>query len=318
VLRPPLVLAVVSLLLVLAGGCNSAIERDGSEVRVVASTGLIAEFASTVAGDDAIVVGLIPAGVDPHSFEPAPAIAAAIAQADLILVNGYNLEEGLLDVVEQNASNESVLIAVSAGIDVDEHTHDDDAEDGHGHDEEAEVDHAALSRAEGDPHLWLDVRHAMRYVENIRDTLIELDPAHGDGYEERAAGYLAELQALDDRLVAQISDIAEGDRELVVFHDAFQYFARAYSLELVAAVLPAGAQQDPSAGALVELIETIEAREVRVVFAEPQFSSTVLERIASEAGVEVGTLYSVYAGEVDTYIEMMEANGDALAERAGS
>ncbi|MBT5773508.1 MAG: zinc ABC transporter solute-binding protein, partial [Dehalococcoidia bacterium] len=75
VLRPPLVLAVVSLLLVLAGGCNSAIERDGSEVRVVASTGLIAEFASTVAGDDAIVVGLIPAGVDPHSFEPAPAIA---------------------------------------------------------------------------------------------------------------------------------------------------------------------------------------------------------------------------------------------------
>jgi ABC-type Zn uptake system ZnuABC Zn-binding protein ZnuA len=303
-------------LLVVAGGCGSDVEQDSSEVRVVASTALIAEFASAVAGEDAVVVGLIPAGVDPHSFEPAPAVAASIAQADLMLVNGYQLEEALLDVIEQNTSGDALLVAVSAGIEIEPHTHEGDADDVHD-DEGSDIDHLALARAEGDPHLWMDVRNAMRYVENIRDALIDVDPADEDGYRERADAYLVQLQALDDELVSQLSDLPAEDRQLVVFHDAFQYFARAYSLELVAAVLPVGAQPDVSAGALADLVETIEARGVGVVYAEPQFSSQVLDRVAAEAGVVVGTLYVVYAGEVDTYIEMMRANLDALTGQAG-
>ncbi len=295
--RSPLVLAVVSLLMVLAGGCNSAIERDGSEVRVVASTALIAEFASVVAGDDAIVVGLIPSGVDLHSFEPAPAIAAAIAQADLVLVNGHNLEEGLLEVIEQNVSDGVRIVAVSDGIE------------------------RLLAGGDGDagedavdPHLWLDVRNAIHYVVQTRDALIEVDPGHESGYRERAAAYLEELEALDAELVLQMADLSDEARRLVVFHDAYGYFAAAYGLELLAAVLPAGAQQDPAAGTVAELIGLLQESGVSAVFAEPQFNSAVLESIASEADVEVGALYSTFAGEVDSYIELMRANADALSD----
>jgi len=304
-----LLLAGVALFVV---GCGGSESNGDGEVRVVASTALIAEFAEIVAGDDAVVVGLVPAGADVHSFEPSPGVAASVAQADLILVNGYHLEEGLLDVIERNASEDAVLRAVSAGIVV-PHSHSDGEDDDHSH-EVADVDHLELMRASGDPHLWLDVEHAMQYVRNVRDGLIAVDPAHEDGYAERAGDYLIELQRLDDWLVEALSPIPDDVRQLVVFHDAFRYFAHAYGFQLLAAVLPAGAQADPSAGSIAELIEAIEGSGVRVVFAEPQFSAAVLEQVAAEAGVEVGTLYSVFAGDVDTYVEMMQANGNALVE----
>lgn len=291
------ILPLFALLVALSGvavGCSAEVERDSSEVRVVASTALIAEFASIVAGDDAVVVGLIPAGVDLHSFEPAPGIVASIAQADLILVNGHGLEETLLKVIEQGASDGVPIVAVSDGI-------------------------AELLGGDGgvDPHLWLDVRNAMHYVEQTRDALIEIDPGHEGGYRERADVYLAELGALHEELVAWLSLIRGNARQLVVFHDAYGYLAAAYGLELLAAVLPAGAQQDPAAGRVAELIELVRESGVRVVFAEPQFNSTVLDRIASEAGVQVRPLYSTYAGEVDSYVELMRANGESLGHGAG-
>lgn len=279
------------------GGCGSSEERDSSEVRVVASTALITEFASTVAGSDAVVVGIIPAGVDIHSFEPAPAIAASIAQADLVLVNGHRLEETLLGVIEQNVRAGVPVVAVSDGI--------EQLRSG-GHDE-------ADDEVEGvDPHLWLDVANAIHYVERTRDALIAVDPAHEAGYGERAAAYIERLGALDAEVRAELAAIPEGERRLVVFHDAFGYFADAYGFELVAAVLPAGGQQDPSAGTIAELIGVIEESGVPVAFAEPQFSAAILDQIASEAGVEVGVLYSTYAGEIDSYEGLMRANAEAL------
>lgn len=297
-----LVVVAVAASVLLVAGCGSEPASDDGEVRVVASTALLAEFAEIVAGDDAVVVGVIPAGVDPHSFEPSPAIAASIAQADLVLMNGHDLEETLLSVIEQNVADGVPVVAVSDGIDV-LFAADEDA-DADGGEEEGV-----------DPHLWLDARNAMHYVEAIRDALIEVAPDREGGYRERAAAYLAELQTLHDGLVEQLAVIPPEARQLVVFHDAYQYLAAAYGLEVLAAVLPASAQQDPAAGAIADLIKLIEEEGVRTVFAEPQFNAAVLERIAAEAGVEVGMLYSTYAGEVDTYVELMRANSEAL--RAG-
>jgi ABC-type Zn uptake system ZnuABC Zn-binding protein ZnuA len=302
--RAAAVFALVAALLVLATACNSDVERDASAVRVVASTALIAEFAATVAGDDAIIVGLIPAGVDLHSFEPAPAMAAAIAQADLVLVNGYDLEEVLLEVIQQNVSDGVRIVAVSDGIEelLQGREQPDDGRD---------------SQEGIDPHLWLDARNAMHYVESIRDALIEIAPAHEDGYRERSAAYLTELQALHAELVERLAAVPDDRCQLVVFHDAYRYFAAAYGLELLAAVIPAGAQQDPAAGTVAELIELLRDSGVPTVFTEPQFNASVLERIAAEADVKVGMLYSNFAGEVDSYTELMQANADAFTEGLG-
>ena len=329
-LLPSVMLAVV------ACGSNGDGDGDGgaTRLRVVASTALIGEFASMVAGDAAEVTTLIPAGVDLHSYEPSPGTAGAIADADIVFVNGYNLEEGLLDVILENAADDVEVVAVAGGLSPleggdhdDEHADDEHADDEHaddeadggdGHDGEADAAGGDHVRAEGDPHFWLDAQNAAHYVEVIRDRLVALDPAERAGYEARASAYLAELDVIDDEVRSTIARIPEERRRLVVMHDAYQYLAAAYGLELVAALLPVGAQQDPAAGAVVELIELVNELEVPAIYREPQFSGSVLDAVAEETGVRVLTLHSTIDGTVDSYAAMMRANAEALVDGLGS
>lgn len=307
------VVLVPALLLLAACGSSDDSPGDADAPQIAASTALIAEFASIVAGDAAEVTTLIPAGVDVHSYEPAPATAGAIAAADLVFVNGYNLEEGLLDVILENVADDIEIVPVALGLTPLEGGHDDHEDETTGEDH----DHDDLIRAEGDPHFWLDVANAMHYVEVIRDHLVELDAANQSGYEERAAAYLEELVTLDDDVRAAVAAIPEDQRQLVVMHDAYQYLASAYGLDLAAALLPAGAQQDPSAGAVVDLIELIDDLGVGAIYREPQFSAAVLESVAGETGVRVLVLHSTFAEEVESYAELMRANVDALVDGLG-
>lgn len=296
ILHLSLVLGLIAL-----GACASDDRSPGSggRPRVVASTAVIGEFASIVAGDDAEVRSLIPPGVDLHSFEPAPATAAAIAEADVVFVNGYNLEEGLLDIILANVRDNAEVVAVASGLAP------------LGGDGAASGD---VVRAEGDPHFWLDVSNAVHYVEQIRDRLGALDPDGAAGYRARASAYVAELETLDGELRAAIDGVPKGTRELVVFHDAYRYFAAAYGLGLTASVLPAGAQRDPSAAAVAELIELIEERAITAIYREPQFGAAVLESIAAETGVAVLVLRSTLSGDVDSYVELMRTNVSAVVE----
>ena len=280
---------------------------------------MIAEFASTVAGDDAEVTTLIPAGVDVHSFEPAPATVGTIAEADIVFVNGYNLEEGLLDIVLENVDPDTEVVAVAAGLTALEGRHDHEEDDADAdHEESDHDDHEDVIRAAGDPHLWLDVSNARRYVEQIRDHLVELDPEAADRYSERAGAYLEELDALDEEVVTAIAAIPEANRQLVVLHDAYSYLANAYGMELAASLLPAGAQADPSASEVVALIELIDDLGVPVIYREPQFSASVLDAVAEETGTTVLVLYSTFAEGIDSYVELMRANAAALVEGLGS
>ena len=303
-----LLVLLAFLVLSAAAGCSSTDDASSDgRLRVTASTALIAEFTSIVAGDTAIVTTLIPAGVDAHSFEPAPASAASVATADVVFVNGYNLEEGLLDIILENVRDGTEVVPTSAGLTPLTGGDQDDGDGG-----------GRLIRAEGDPHFWLDVSNAIHYVEVIRDHLIALDEASASGLTSRAAVYIAELEVLEREVSEGIGAIPKADRELVVFHDAYQYFAAAYGLELADALLPAGAQSDPSAGAVVELIELIEERSIPAIFGEPQFSASVLETISSETGAEVFPIHSTYSDGVETYVELMRANVDSLRSGLGS
>lgn len=299
--RPALLLwllAGAALLLAACGGDDG--EPDGRP-RVLASTAIIAEFARQVAGDDAVVTTLIPAGVEVHAFEPTTDAARRIAEADVIFVNGYNLEAGVLDVIVENRASDAALIVVSEGISPLRASG------------VADVDPADLLFAAGDPHMWLDVENAERYVDRIRRALVEVDPAHTGGYEQRAGAYVEELRALRAELEEMLGVIPAPRRKLVVFHDAFRYFAQAFGLELVAAVSPANPNQEPSPRDVVDTINTVEREGVPAVFREPQFSSQVLDLVAEETGVRVLTLYSVpIDGEAGSYVEMMRANARAL------
>ena len=295
----PLLFLIFVGVLVLVVACGEDEDSDGRPV-VLASTSLIAEFAEHVAGEDARVETLIPSGVDLHSYEPPTDAARKVASADLLLVNGCNLEGGLLSVIFENRRDEAPLVVVSSGGDRDF----------------ASAEEAA--RAGCDPHMWLDVSAAMRYVANIREALIAIDATHAEAYQQRADGYLGELRALDAELRRTLSALPPSRRRIVVFHDAFSYFAEAYEFELVASVLPRGSGEEPSAAAVAELVELVRREGVPVVFREPQFASRAVEIVADESGARVLTLFSApLPGEAESYAELMRANARALVEGLG-
>ena len=293
--------------LLLGSACSGRGGSDG-RLQIVATTAILGDFARQVAGPDATVSVIIPVGVDVHSFEPAPSVARAVSKADVLVLNGYHLEESVLNVVAQNKAKDATVVIAAAGLaaraPVEEHEEDEEKPKG--------LD--ALATDEGDPHLWLSVAGARKYVENIRDGLIAADAAHAEGYRSRAATYLDTLSALDSEIKAIVQQIPQARRQLVVFHDAYGAFAEAYGFTLTAAVLPGGANQQVSAQKVVEVVATVKRAGVPAIYSEPEFDATVLAAIGKETGARVLVLHSIYSGSITDYPSMMRANAAALVD----
>jgi len=242
-----------------------------------------------VGGDRLDVSTVIPAGADPHTYEPPPGRVARLTEADLVIVNGLGLEAALQDVIEENTPSSTPIIELSQGLSV---TNDDQS---------------------ANPHLWLDVQNAIAYVERIRDALVEIDPASAESYRANADSYLSELRALDEEVAAAIDSIPSDRRKLVTFHDAFPYLAQRYGLQVVGVVV-ASPGKEPSAKDVADLVEAIAAEDVPAVFKEPQFNASILELAADDAGVEICTLYSgALDKKVDTYVKLMRFDAKDLA-----
>jgi ABC-type Zn uptake system ZnuABC Zn-binding protein ZnuA len=298
----------ISLLVLLTGfllSCNGGNEKALTDkgLHVVATTAIITDIAKQVAGDDAIVTTVIPNGIDIHGYSPSLGIARDISNADLILVNGYNLEESVLDLIMENRANSAPLVVVSIGLTpLAEGYHHDQGDDG------------SLVFAEGDPHFWLSVANAMVYTSNIVDALMAVDSLNVSRYRERADAYLDQLQMLDEQIRVALSRIPAERRVLVVYHNAFQYFAADYGFE-IEALLPGSPSQAPSATRVAELINFIDARGVAAIYREPQFASKAFGAIARETDVEILLLYSdALPDGINSYIELMQANVNALVE----
>ncbi|MDO9445695.1 MAG: metal ABC transporter substrate-binding protein [Dehalococcoidia bacterium] len=310
-----LALTAIGLTLI-ASACSSGGTDDDERVRVVTSLPLLAEFATRVGGEDAIVSSIVPLGVDEHSFTPPTSAARDIAEAGLLLVNGYGLEEGLLALMTNNAADGVPVIPVARGLTPLE-AHEDEEHEDEEHADEVPAGIDPLVFAEGDPHFWLDVANAIAYVNTIRDALIQVDAEHEAGYTERAAALVAELQALDTEVRDLTGSIPSEARRIVVFHNAFEYFAHAYEFEVFESVAPANPNQAASAQEIAAIIRSVREAGVPALYAEPQFSAGTLESIAAETGTRVLLLYSIPAEGAPTYAEMMRANARALAEGLG-
>ncbi len=306
-------LSCIVAIAMLAAGCASSAPRAPGPLRVVATTSILGEFAREVAGADAEVSTLIPPGADPHSFEAPTQAARALAAADVIVVNGYNLEGGLLDVVAANRRSDARVVVAAGDIAAltSAEVHADDA-----HAEP--VSQGALpatATAEGDPHMWLDPELAAQYVEHIGLGLAQADPTHAESYRGRALALAARLRGLRAELVASMTPIPTERRRIVVFHDAFAYFARAFDFRLSAGVLPEDGGREPSARALADTVALVREQAVPAVFSEPQFPSTILDAVARETGARLLVLYSdAYGAGIESYEQMMRANARSLLD----
>ena len=160
----------------------------------------------------------------------------------------------------------------------------------------------------------MDIDLTIEAVEAIRDELSHLDPDGADYYRERAEAYIEELRELDNEIREQLAGLPEERRYLVTFHDAYGYFAARYGLTILGFVVE-GPEEQPSASAITELVESIEELGIPYIFSEPQFSARVIEQIARDTGTTVRTIPSgALAEEYPTYVEFLRAIANGIAE----
>lgn len=311
----------------LIAGCGSDSGSDG--VSVVATTPIAGELASSVAGDEAQVTTLLAANTDPHEYEPRPDDIEALADADLVVASGGDLDEWIGDAMEDSGS-EAELLVLADGIPhelfgghahgeehADEGEHAEEEDEEHGEEEEhAEAEH---EEEELDPHWWHDPRNAEAAVDAIGAELSELDADAADTFERNAASYGSEIEAADAAIARCLGEVPAADRKLVTDHDAFGYLAERYDIEVVGAVIPATTTEaQASAGELAELRELIESEGVRAVFPEASVNTDLAATIAEETGATADhELYGDSLGPEGspgaTYLGMIRANADALA-----
>jgi zinc/manganese transport system substrate-binding protein/manganese/iron transport system substrate-binding protein len=300
-----IVLRVLVVLLLAACGEGDDGSQGGSdEVSIAATTTIVADLARNVAGDRATVEAIVPAGADPHDFEPAPADVQQIAEADLVLELGLGYDEWTRDLIDQSGTNATVVV-LSEGVPT---IKGDDGEDEHEDDPDV------------DPHVWFDVANAKTIVVNIRDALIDIDPTGRTTYEANATAYLAELEELDSWIREQVATVPDANRKLVTTHDAFGYYVAAYGFKFVGAIIPSlDTQAQASARQIEDLLNLIEQEGVRAIFTETTINPDLTEQIAAEAGVAVVTnLYSDSLSDdgsaTDTYIGIMRHNTSAIVD----
>lgn len=291
-----IVLALVGLAALAVACSDGATRQDEGRLKVVASLPLLADFVRQVGGDQVAVFALLPAGADPHTFQPTPRDVQRLAEADLLIVNGLGLEGPSLRLIENNKPAHVPLVKLA---------------------EQTAQEGLVGVIDGGNPHLWLDASLASHYVEIIREALASIDPAGATSYQANADAYREQLRSLDGEIKGLVASIPIQQRKLVTFHDSFPYLARAYGLEVVGAVLPSPAG-DASPRDLAHLLTTIRQEGIPAVFVEPQFNADLLDGLAAEAGVSVCTLYSdALDGQVQTYIELMRFNANELARCLG-
>lgn len=266
-------LAAALILLVGIAGCTgkagSAENTAGDRLAVVATISPITSLVESIGGDRIALTGIVPEGVNSHTYEPAPSVSTTIARADLIFANGLFLEEPTIRLAESTAPDEAVIVLLA----------DEAVAQG-----DWIYDFAfPESRGRPNPHLWTAPHLAGRYATIIYENLVRLDPLNADYYDANLQELLARINDLDAHILAAAETIPEGHRKLLTYHDSFPYFADRYGFEVIGAVQPADFSE-PSAREVADLITLVRETGVPAVFGSEVFPSPVMEAIAEEGG----------------------------------
>ena len=288
---------------------------------VVATFSVLGDMAERIGGERVEVTTLVGAGGDTHVYRPTPADARAVAEADLLLVNGLDFE-GWIDRLVEASGFEGPTVVATDGIEPlpAEGHHDADGEEDAEHGEE-EHGHDGHDHGAFDPHAWHDPALSRTYAANLAEGLTAADPEGAETYEAGLAAYEDELDALDAEVRALMDAIPPEARMVVTSHDAFGYFAAAYGLRFEA---PQGlsTEAEASAADVAGMIRQIRRADIRAVFIETVADPRLMERIAEETGAAIGgTLYadtlSPPDGPAPTHLDMIRHNASTIAAAIG-
>jgi ABC-type Zn uptake system ZnuABC Zn-binding protein ZnuA len=262
------VLALAFLLTACGRQEEKPVAAAEKKLNVVTTVAPITSIVENIGGDKIQLAGIIPEGINSHTFEPIPSDSKLLSSADLIILNGLDLETPSLKLAQANLKPGASIYSL-------------------GDKTIKEADYIfdfSFPKEQGhpNPHLWLNPDYAMRYVTLVRDELIRHDLKNESVYEQNAAQFLKKLEILDQAIKEAAQTIPPNNRRLLTYHDSWPYFARRYGFQVIGAVQPSDFA-DPSPREVVRLIEQIRKANVPAVFGSEVFPSPVLEQIAREA-----------------------------------
>ena len=248
------------------------------KLNIVTSVSPITNIVKNVAGERTTLTGLVPEGINSHTFELVPSDVVKVNNADLVIIDGLGLEVNVEDVVDQALNANPDLQVLKLGdntITPDQYIFD-----------------YSFPKEAGDPnpHLWLNVPYAMKFANLTRDKLIEMDPTNADYYTENVDRYITKLKQLDVGIMKAVQTVPEENRKLLTYHDSWAYFAPRYGMVVIGAIQPSDFGQ-PTPREVANLIDQIKAENVPAIFGSEVFPTEVVDQIANEANVQiVGTL----------------------------
>ncbi|MCQ6274210.1 metal ABC transporter substrate-binding protein [Bacillus sp. V3B] len=279
-------------------------EHKDDKLQVVTTYSILYDIVKSIGGNQIEIHSLAPVGSNPHEFDPLPLDIQKTTDADVVFYNGLNLEAGnswfeeLIQTAGKNVEDGPVY-RLSEGVEPKYLT-----SEGH--------------KGEEDPHAWLDIRNGIKYAENARDALIEVDPDRADIYKKNAEEYILKLQKLHQEALESFNKIPKEKRFLVTSEGAFKYFSDAYEFE-AGYIWEINAENQGTPQQVKQIVDLINEKEISVLFVETSIDPRSMEMVSTETGVPIGgELFTDSLGKPgedgDSYIDMMEWNISVILE----
>lgn len=281
-------LIIIGFLLVGTLGCRTA-PAPAETGQIIVTVSIVPQqyFVERIGGEHVQVNILVPPGADAHTYEPKPAQLRALTRSQVYFTLGVEFEKAWMGrILGANPSLRVVdtaqgierLPMVAHHEETPRRTLRDRLLSLLGRGGEA----SSSGEAEMDPHIWLSPRLVRSQAQIIYETLAELDPAHREEYRAHFEQFLADIDALDREIAQSLSALES--RTFMVFHPAWGYFAQDYGLTMLAVEVEG---QEPSPQELAHIIALAKQEKIRVIFAQPEFSTRAAETIAREIGGQV-------------------------------
>ncbi len=265
---------------------SSQEEADNGKINVAVSIGPEVEFVNAVGGDKVNVILMVPSGSDPHTYEPLPNQLTRISNAKMYAEVGTPVEFETNYMAKIKSINPTMLVVnCSKGIKLIPNTAENESD-------------------EVDPHVWTDPKNARIMVENIYQGLTQVDPADKAYFQKNRDQYLQKLDELDKNTAKLLKE--KNSSIILVYHPAFGYYAKAYNLTMVAAMIN---DEEPSPQRIAMMVDTARKNNIRIVFTEPQYDQKYMQSVASQIGGQV-----VFVNDLDeNYLQNMENTAKAFS-----
>lgn len=274
------IITAIALILLLTG-CG--INKMGDRPQIYTSFYALYDFASDIAGGMANMYNMVPAGTEPHDWEPTVQDMARLSEADVLFYNGMGMESWIDKVKSSLEKSDVDFVELSEGIE----------------------------KKGNDPHVWLDPQNAKQMCRAITDKLSYIDVGNSLYYEENYNACVLKLDALDKKYREAIEAVPEEKRKIVVAHEAYGYLCDAYGIEQIA-VEGIGGESEPSPSRVEEIVKYIKTNNIKYIFYEELVSPKVMQTIADEAGCKLLPLNPFEGpaadGSTEDYISVMEQN----------